>query len=102
LEILEKQEAFILDTRITVEESREEGLQEGLEQGRQEGRQEGLEQGQQHALRRVLQSRFGALPPEVEARLAALSVDEVAWAIDVALSAASLEQVMVQVGGRER
>ncbi|NJN67364.1 MAG: hypothetical protein HC884_11955 [Chloroflexaceae bacterium] len=40
LEILEKQEAFILDTRLTVEESREEGRQEGM----QEGLEQGLEQ----------------------------------------------------------
>ncbi|NJN67374.1 MAG: hypothetical protein HC884_12020 [Chloroflexaceae bacterium] len=31
----------------------------------------------QQALRRILQSRFGALPPDVEARLANLTLDEV-------------------------
>lgn len=37
LEIVEKQEAFIKDTRMTIEESRAEGVQEGLQQGIQQG-----------------------------------------------------------------
>jgi predicted transposase YdaD len=46
------------------------GLEEGRQEGRQEGLQKGLREGELAVLRRLIEKRFGAIPPWVEERLA--------------------------------
>ena len=83
------------------EEGRTEGRQEGLEQGRREGlekgRQEDLEEGQRRgqvlSLRKVLEARFGAIPADVEERLAGASSEQLSRCLDRALQAHSLDAV---------
>ncbi len=64
-----------------IEKGIEQGEERGLKKGRQEGRQEGRQAGRQEANRtmlgRLLQLRFGALGPEVEARIAEGSSEQV-------------------------
>ena len=47
------------------EEAREQGFQEGFQEGFQAGLQEGRLEGMVQNLLKVLQIRFGELPPEV-------------------------------------
>jgi hypothetical protein len=62
-------------------------------EGRNEGRKEGIEEGYQAVLRKQLQQRFGALPPEVMSRLEEADADTLdEWAGRV-LSATSLDDV---------
>jgi predicted transposase YdaD len=68
---------------------RQEGRQEGREEGREEGRQEGHATALRGVLRALLANRFGALPPEVDAR------------IDATESPA-LEQCVLRVGTAAR
>jgi predicted transposase YdaD len=68
---------------------RQEGRQEGREEGREEGRQEGHAIALRSVLRALLVNRFGALPPEVDAR------------IDATESPA-LEQCVLRVGTAAR
>ncbi|MBJ7899141.1 MAG: DUF4351 domain-containing protein [Cyanobacteria bacterium RI_101] len=70
--------------RIARQEGRQEGLQEGRQKGLQEGRQEGLQEGRQKGLLegesllivRLLSKRFGALSPEMVARIRGLTVSQ--------------------------
>ncbi len=49
-----------------------QGLQQGLQQGMQQGKQqEGI-----FILRRLIEKRFGPLPPAIDERLAGLSIAE--------------------------
>jgi len=50
---------------------REDGLAEGLAEGLVLGKLEGALEGQRKALRRIVAARFGAVSPDLEARLAA-------------------------------
>ena len=64
---------------------RQEGLQKGLEKG--------LQKGEALALQRLLTRRFGSLPPAIEARIAAASIEEIdAW-VDAFIDAPSLEAI---------
>ncbi|MEI2417572.1 Rpn family recombination-promoting nuclease/putative transposase [Orrella sp. JC864] len=63
--------------------------QQGLEKGLQEGRKEG----ESLMLRQLLVRRFGALPEQIDQRLAQASTDELeAWALNV-LDARTLDEV---------
>ena len=83
------------------QEDREEGEQKGFEKGRREGleqgRQEGLEEGQRSSqalsLRKVLETRFGAVPAGVEAWVASASSEQLSRWLDRALRADSLDAV---------
>ena len=65
------------------------GLQKGLRKGRQEGRQEG----RREVLQRLLARRFGPLPADAAARLAAAAVDELDRWLDRLLGATTLDEV---------
>ena len=47
------------------EHYKQEGRQEGRQEGKQEGRQEGRKEGQVSAILRILDARFGELPPDL-------------------------------------
>ncbi len=78
-----------------LQRGREEGREEGWEKGREEGREEGWEKGREeerrYLIRRILERRFGLLPPALSEQFASLSpVQLEAW-LDRALQASSLE-----------
>jgi len=68
----------------------EQRRREGWEQGVAEGRQQGLALGEARALMRVLRVRFGQLPDDLEARLAALDATPLDRLADRVLRAATL------------
>lgn len=79
-------------------QGRQQGLFDGLLEGRQEGRREGiadgLRLGQAALLTRLLAKRFGPLPPDAEARVAAAELGQLqAWA-EAALEARTLDEVL--------
>ena len=62
----------------------EQALERGLQRGRQEGRQEGRVEGASRILRRMLEKRFGPLPPWANAKLAAASEETLeAWTLSL-------------------
>lgn len=65
----------------------------GIEKGLQQGLQQGMQQGETLALRRLLAKRFGALPEDIAARIAAASLDQVETWFDRAIEAPSLHAV---------
>lgn len=77
-----------------LEEGLERGRQQGLQQGLQEGLQQGLQQGAQRQLLRVLEHRFGPVPPEVRTRLRGLDVAQLEALIDAALDGQSLDEFL--------
>lgn len=83
--------------RLARLDGRREGLQEGLQEGRQrglqEGLREGLREGQLQVLSQQLRRRFGALPAQVEQRLAGATTSELlAWS-EAFVDAATLDEV---------
>ncbi len=72
----------------------EQGVAEGRQQGVAEGRQQGLALGEARALMRVLRVRFGQLPDDLEARLAALDATTLDRLADRVLPAATLGDVL--------
>ena len=72
-------------------EGRTAGLAEGRTAGLAEGRTAGLTEGRAESLSRLLQRRFGPLPPAVQSRIAEASLDELGNWIDQVLDAPSLE-----------
>lgn len=73
------------------------GEQVGLERGQQVGRQEGEQIGQAFILQRLLQKRFGALPPDVPPRLQGLTADAIETLLDVTLTATALDEVLAHL-----
>ena len=51
------------------ERFRQEGVQQGIRQGMQQGMQQGMLQGEARVLARLLEKKFGDLPPEVCRRI---------------------------------
>ena len=65
----------------------------GIEKGLQQGLLQGMQQGETLALRRLLVKRFGALPDDLAARIAAASLEQVETWFDRAIDAPSLHAV---------
>ena len=91
------QEKVALGLQEGLQKGLQEGLQKGLQKGRREGRQEGRREGRQEEgallLQRLLTRRFGSLPPTIQARIAAASIEEIdAW-VDAFIDAPSLEAI---------
>ncbi len=74
-----------LDEKLT------EGFQKGIQKGIQKGFQQGLQSGTLESLSRVLETRFGPLPPMVLARLASLSAEQLASLFSPALTLPDIE-----------
>ena len=76
---------------LGVQQGIEQGVQQGIEQGVQQGVAQGLQLGRaaeaRLLLRRYLERRFGAVPPAIEARIAAADVAELDALFDRALAA---------------
>jgi hypothetical protein len=71
----------------------EENLQKGLLKGRQEGRQEGRKEGEAHALLRLLEKKFGALPKGAQRRIAGAELELLSEWFDRAVTAERVEDV---------
>lgn len=69
------------------------GIEKGREQGLQQGREQGLQQGEALALQRLLRKRFGAIPSEISARIAAASLSEIEGWFDQAIEAGRIDDV---------
>ena len=82
--------------QIGIEKGLQQGLLQGMQQGVQQGMQQGLQQGEALALRRLLAKRFGALPDDLAARIAAASLDQVETWFDRAIEAPSIDAVFEQ------
>ena len=76
-----------------LQEGRAEGLQEGRAEGLQEGRAEGLQEGEARFLTRLLERRFGPLPDELAARIAAANTSQLERWHEAALDAPTCEAV---------
>ncbi|MBL8399596.1 DUF4351 domain-containing protein, partial [Accumulibacter sp.] len=61
--------------------------------GIEKGREQGLQQGEALALQRLLRKRFGAIPPEISARIAAASLSEIEGWFDQAIEAGRIDEV---------
>jgi flagellar biosynthesis/type III secretory pathway protein FliH len=73
----------------------EQGLQRGMQQGIQQGVQQGMQQGQAEMVLRALTRRFGDTPSPLAARIRALPSAQLPALLDVALTAASLAEVVI-------
>ncbi len=66
---------------------------EGLQKGMQQGMQKGMRQGEALALQKLLTKRFGVIPPDVLARIASASQDQVEAWLDRVLDVLTLDEV---------
>jgi hypothetical protein len=71
--------------------------QELIDQGREEGRAEGRAEGQAEMLLRLLEARFGPLPPGTVARVRGASPDQLVRCAERTLTAAGLSDVFSEV-----
>jgi flagellar biosynthesis/type III secretory pathway protein FliH len=76
-----------------LQKGRQEGLQKGLQKGLLKGRQEGRKEGEAHALLRLLEKKFGALPRGAQKRIAAAELELLSEWFDRAVTAERLEDV---------
>jgi predicted transposase YdaD len=83
----------ILDHEVLGREYKR-GKQEGEQEGRQEGRRQGRQEGELRLLRRLIEKRFGPLPPWAEERLRSCSVQELERTGERFVDAASLDELL--------
>ena len=80
------------------EEWRKEGLQTGLQAGLQEGLQKGLQtglqEGEKKLLLRLLRRRFGEITPDLEQKIANLSIPQLETLTDAQLDFANLDNLV--------
>jgi hypothetical protein len=70
-----------------------------MEKGMAQGLAQGVGKGQARLLQLLIERRFGAVPPEVDARLQAAPPEQLeVWALRV-LDSTSLDDVFGQAGG---
>ena len=80
--------------RRAIERGLEKGFEQGLQEGRQEGRQAGRLEEARRAVRRIVERRFGAMPPDLDARLArAGDLPALEALLDAAIAATALDEV---------
>jgi len=81
-----------------IQEGRQEGIQagrqEGIQEGIQEGRQEGLQEGEKKLLLRLLRRRFGEITPDLEQKIASLSIPQLEALADAQLDFSSLDDLI--------
>ena len=69
-------------------------IEQGMQKGIQQGIQQGMQQGEARTLLRLLRSRFGALPLEVQQTIEAADADTLMQWFESALNAQTLDEVM--------
>ncbi|MEH2464735.1 Rpn family recombination-promoting nuclease/putative transposase [Nostoc sp.] len=72
----------------------QEILTEGKQLGLEQGLEQGVQQGARRQLIRVLQRRFGEVPPSIAVRLESESVEQLESLMDVAIAVNSLAEFM--------
>ena len=72
----------------------EQGVLQGVLKGKMEGKAEGRLEGMASILKRLLQQRFGALPPWVEERIDQGSLEQLEAWTERMLSAASIQELL--------
>jgi hypothetical protein len=80
-------------TRQWKAQGMQEGLEKGIEKGREEGREEGRKSGETALLKKMLELKYGPLPPWAEDKIAqadGAAIEQ--WAINL-LSAQTLDEV---------
>ncbi|WP_158043510.1 hypothetical protein [Skermanella pratensis] len=82
-------------------QGRTEGLAEGLAKGREEGLLQGVAKGKADAILFYLQSQFGTIPPDLEARVRRTAPEAMDALFRKAMGAASLDDV-ISTGKRHR
>jgi predicted transposase YdaD len=71
----------------------ERGEEKGRVRGRAEGRMEGRAQEARHALLRVIERRFGEVPPDLRTQVEGLAtLERLEWLLDEAVTCASLTE----------
>ncbi len=75
----------------------QQGFDKGIEKGLERGREQGLEKGQRALLLRLLDRRFGAVPADITARVAAAPAAELERWFDLAIDAGSLDDIFGSV-----
>ncbi len=76
-----------------MQQGMQQGMQKGMQQGIQQGMQKGMRQGEALALQKLLTKRFGVIPPDVLARIASASQDQVEEWLDRVLDVLTLDEV---------
>jgi predicted transposase YdaD len=71
----------------------EKGREEGREEGREAGREAGVREGKRETLLRQLTAKFGELPPEVAAKIDALSAAVLDSLLERVLTSVSLDEM---------
>lgn len=69
-------------------------FQKGRREGRQEGLQKGLHEGESKVLRRLIEKRFGSLPPWAAQKLEALPAPALDDLVERVLDAKSIEELL--------
>ena len=70
-----------------------EGWKAGLTEGRQVGLKEGMQEGASIVLQRLLQRKFGVIPPSVQQKLKTATSEQLeAWSLNI-LDATTLDEV---------
>ena len=87
--------------RIGMQQGLQQGMQQGLQQGIQQGMQQGMQQGQQQGqaelLLRLLNRRFTTVSLRLAERVRRVPSDEMPGLLDIALTAATLDEVAAAV-----
>jgi hypothetical protein len=76
-----------------IEHGIERGIERGIEQGIEQGIERGIEQGMRQSALRLMEAKFGPLPPRVKQQVEALSRDAVARLQLDLLKAQSLDEL---------
>lgn len=99
LEIQFKRRDFIILQRGSLILAESKGVKKGIEIGIEKGVQQGVRQGEALALQRLLTKRFGVIAPDIAARIAAASVEQIEAWLDLAIDAAQPDDIF---GSTER
>jgi flagellar biosynthesis/type III secretory pathway protein FliH len=83
----------IMDHKVLGREFKR-GLQQGVQQGLQEGVRQGVQQGEWRLLLKIIEKRFGAVPPWVEERLTSRSTEELEALSVRLLDAQTLDELL--------
>ena len=75
----------------------QQGMQQGIQQGMQQGMQQGQQQGQAELLLRLLNRRFTTVSLRLAERVRRVPSDEMPGLLDIALTAATLDEVAAAV-----
>jgi predicted transposase YdaD len=90
----------IIETSSLYQEILARGRDQGIEQGIERGQEQGVQHEAAEAVRVVLRSRFGELPPEIEAAIRAADVDHLHAALAQAVTATRDELLVLLRAGQ--